>query len=288
MAAPSLARRVPAIPTADADELRPAWIRTTIVRLGLAVLLLLVLAAALVAARRLEPTKASFVPTGTSGVIVVDVSQSVTDPVFRRIQNTLRMMSEGGDSVGLVAFSDVPYELLPPGSRPRELRPLLRYFRGREVKDAELGSRVIFPRSPWSAEFSAGTRISGGLKLAEKTLERERIERGSVVLVSDLNTAPSDKSALSQVVADVKSKGVELRVVPLLAYPEDLAFFKRLVGEENVITPPQLAARNRRAAEPTLLGADPAGLALLGGLVLALLALNEWWGARVDVPGSRA
>lgn len=284
MAGPSLSRRVPAIPVADAAELRPVWIRTTIVRLGLAALLLVVLAAAFVASRTLEPAKASFLPKGTSGIVVIDVSLSVTDPVFRRIHNALRMMSESGDAVGLVAFSDVPYEMLPPGSPPEELKPMLRYFRGRNVQDPELGGDVVFLLNPWSAGFSAGTKISGGLELAADVLERDEIENGSIVLVSDLDTAPSDESVLSQVVADIKSKDVELRVVPLLANENDLAFFQQIVGKENLITPPQLAARNRRAAETSLLGANPSALALLGGLVLALLALNEWWGARVEVP----
>jgi von Willebrand factor type A domain len=283
-ATPSLSRRVPAIPVADAAELRPVWIRTTIVRLGLAALLVVVLAAAFVASRTLEPAKASFLPKGTSGVVVVDVSLSVTDPVFRRIHNALRMMSESGDAVGLVAFSDVAYEMLPPGSPPEELKPMLHYFRGRNVQSPELGSDVVFPLNPWSAGFSAGTKISGGLELAVDVLERDEIENGSIVLVSDLDTAPSDESVLSQVVADIKSKGVELRVVPLLANETDLAFFEQIVGKENLITPPQLAARNRRTSETSLLGANPSALALLGGLVLALLALNEWWGARVEVP----
>jgi hypothetical protein len=284
MAAPSLARRATAIPIADVASLRPMWIRTTVVRLLLAGLLILVLALAFVAARALEPAKASFLPKDTSGVVVLDVSLSVTDVVFRRIHNALRMMSEGSEGVGLVVFSDVAYELLPPGSEPKELKPMLRYFRERKVKDPEPGSEVVFPANPWSAGFSAGTRISAGLELAADVLEREKIEDGSIVLVSDLDTAASDEAVLSEVVADVESEGIELRVVPLFAFEQDLTFFRRIVGGENVITPPQLAARNRRKAESTLFGANPSTLALLGGLLLFLLTLNEWWGARVEVP----
>lgn len=284
MAAPSFARGTTAIPVADAAGLRRAWLRTTAVRLGLAAAMLAVLALAFLAARTLEPAKASFIPSGTSAVVVVDVSLSVTDPVFRRIYNTLKMLSGGGEGIGVVAFSDVAYEMLPPGSPPEELRPMLRYFKGRTVQDPQLGSDVVFPANPWSAGFSGGTKISGGLELALDVLEREEIDNGSIVLVSDLDTAPSDESVLSQVIADVQSRGIELRIVPLLANEQDLAFFGQIVGRENLVTPPQLAAYNRRRAESTLFGANPSALALLGGLVLLLLAVNEWWGARVEIP----
>jgi hypothetical protein len=281
MAAPSFARRVTAIPVADVESLRPMWIRTTLVRLALACLLILVLALAFVSARVLEPAKASLLPEGTSAVVVLDVSLSVTDPVFRRIHNAIKMVSEGGQGVGLVVFSDVAYEMLPPGSAPEELKPMLRYFKARSVQNPDL---AVYPLSPWSAGFSAGTKISAGLEMADDVLEREKIENGSIVLVSDLDTAPSDEPGLSQVVANIQSKGIELRVVPLFAFEQDLTFFKQIVGKKNLITPPQLAAQNRRKAESTLFGANPSMLSLLGGLVLFLLAVNEWWGARVEVP----
>jgi hypothetical protein len=284
MAAPSFARRVTAIPVADVESLRPMWIRTTLVRLALACLLILVLALAFVSARMLEPAKASLLPEGTSAVVVLDVSLSVTDPVFRRIHNAIKMMSEGGQGVGLVVFSDVAYEMLPPGSAPEELQPMLRYFKKRGAQDPQRASQVPYPLSPWSAGFSAGTKISAGLELADDILEREKIENGSIVLVSDLDTASSDEAVLSQIIANIESKGIELRVVPLFAFDQDLTFFRRIVGEENLVTPPQLAAQNRRKADSTLFGANPSALSLLGGLVLLLLAANEWWGARVEVP----
>jgi hypothetical protein len=288
MAAPSLARRTTGIPVSDAASLRPMWIRTTLVRLGLGLALAVAMALAFVAARALEPAKASFLPKGTSAVVVLDVSLSVTDPVYRRIHNTLQMLGNGGQGMGVVAFSDVAYEMLPPGSPPEEVKPMLRYFRGRPVQDPQLGTDVVYPLNPWGGGFSAGTKISGGLEMAEKVLEEEKIENGSIVLVSDLDTAPSDESVLSSIVANIESKGIELRVVPLLANDQDLAYFKEIVGPQNIVTPPQLAAQNRALADSSLFGANPSALALLGGLVLFLLALNEWWGARVEVPRSSA
>ena len=282
-----LARRVPAIPVADAAALRGAARRTTLVRLGLAAALVATLIAAWLAARALEPAKAGFLPNDTSGVVVLDVSLSVTDPVYRRIHNAIRLLADGGQPVGMVAFSDVAYEMLPPGSPPEELRPMLRYWRSLPAADDAMPWDRAYPANPWTAGFSAGTKISGGLTLAKEILEREKIGKGSILLVSDLDTAPSDEPALTQTVADIKAAGIDMRVVPLFPIAEDRAFFVEILGEEALITPPQLAARTEDRADSSLLGVSPAALALLGGLLLLLLAANEWWCARVELPARR-
>jgi hypothetical protein len=281
---PSLARRVPAIPVADAAALRGAWTRTTVVRLLLAALLVGTLAAAWLTARTLEPAKAAFLPNDTSGVVVLDVSLSVTDPVFRRIHNSIEMLANGGQPVGMVAFSDVAYEMLPPGSPPEELKPMLRFWRSLPAADDAMPWDRAYPANPWTAGFSAGTKISAGLELAKDVLEREKIENGSILLVSDLDTAPSDEPALTQTVADIKASGIDVRVVPLFPIAEDRAFFAQILGNDALITPPQLAAQSRQRADSSLLGTNPSLLALLGGLVLLLLTVNEWWGARVEIP----
>ena len=279
-----LARRVPAIPVADAAALRGAARRTTLVRLGLAAALVATLIAAWLAARALEPAKAGFLPNDTSGVVVLDVSLSVTDPVYRRIHNAIRLLADGGQPVGMVAFSDVAYEMLPPGSPPEELQPMLRYWKALPQAEGAMPWDATYPANPWTAGFSAGTKISSGLELAKEILEREKIANGSILLVSDLDTAPSDEPALTQTVADVKAAGIELRVVPLFPIAEDRAFFAQILGKDALITPPQLAAQARGGADSSLLGTNPSALALLGGLVLLLLTVNEWWGARVEIP----
>ena len=284
---PSFARRVPAIPVADAAALRGAWARTTVVRLLLAALLAGTLAAAWIAARTLEPAKAAFLPNDTSGVVVLDVSLSVTDPVYRRIHNSIEMLANGGQPVGMVAFSDVAYEMLPPGSPPEELKAMLRFWRPLPAADDAMPWDRAYPANPWTAGFSAGTKISGGLELAKDVLEREQIENGSILLVSDLDTAPSDEPALTLSVADIRAAGIEVRVVPLFPIAEDRAFFAQILGKDALVTPPQLAAQSRQRADSSLLGTNPSLLALLGGLVLLLLTVNEWWGARVEIPVRR-
>jgi len=287
MAARSFARHVPAIPVADAAALRGAWTRTTIVRLLLAALLAGALAAAFFAARTLEPVKAAFLPSDTSGVVVLDVSLSVTDPVYKRIYNSIRMLANGDEPVGVVAFSDVAYELLPPGSPPEELKPMLRFWRSLPAADDAMPWDRTYPANPWSAGFSAGTKISGGLELAKEIIEREQISNASILLVSDLDTAPSDEPALTQTIADVRSAGIGMRVVPLFPIAEDRAFFVHILGEDAMVTPTQVEAASQARAESSLLGANPSLLALLGGLVLLLLSVNEWWGARVEIPARR-
>ena len=59
---------------------------------------------------------------------------------------------------------------------------------------------LIAPRlgpvmNPWTQTFSAGTRISSALELAKSMLERDEVDKGSILLVSDLETAPDDVPA---------------------------------------------------------------------------------------------
>jgi hypothetical protein len=134
--------------------------------------------------------------------------------------------------------------------------------------------------------FSAGTSISTGLGLARRILERDGIESGSVLLVSDLDTAASDQGRLSWMVARYRADGIELRVVPLFATPDDKAFFSRLLGEQALVTPPELAAERRRQAEGALVGSSSTTLVLLAALIAVALAANEWWCRRLDLPAA--
>ena len=156
---------------------------------------------------------------------------------------------------------------------------MLRYFRGRLGPAARQRRRLPSTRG---AAASAPGRRSRGLEMAENVLEEEKIENGSIVLVSDLDTAPSDESVLSSTVANIESKGIELRVVPLLANGGDLT--ERIVGKKN-ITPPQLAAQNRARSPTRRCSARTCRRShCSAGSCSFLLAVNEWWGARVEVP----
>jgi hypothetical protein len=287
MVAPSLARRAPAVPSADLARLRQPWILTTVLRLGLALALIGLVVAAFVTARRLDAPRATFLPAGTSGVVVLDLSQSVTDLNYRRIANTLAMLSKSGGALGAIAFSDIAYELMPPGSPPSELQSLIRFFK--PLNPNERGRfNLSYPSNPWNELFSAGTSVSTGLGLARKMLIRDGVENGSVLLVSDLDTAGSDLGRLAWMLARYQTEEIELRIVPLFANAEDREFFARFVGKDKLITPTELAAQTRERSEGALVGASPRLLALLALVVALALAVNEWWCRRLELPEARS
>jgi hypothetical protein len=287
MAAPSLARRGPSIPSAEVWTLRRPWVLTTIVRLALALGLAGLLVWAFVDARRLEQRPAAFTPKGTSAVVVLDLSQSVTDPTYRRIANTMAKVATSGGSIGLVTFSDVAYELFPPGTPPEEVKPLIRYFRPVPGVNASVFG-VPYPRNPWNSVFSGGTAISTGLELAHSLIKRDKVERPSVLLISDLDTSASDQAQLTRTLANLRTERIPIRVVPLFPTPDDRQYFAELVGEENMVTPSRLAALTKRQTEGRLEGRNPKTLAFLAGLLVLTLTANEWWCRRLDVPGAHA
>jgi hypothetical protein len=140
-------------------------LRTVLV---VAAVALLALAAA--SARGLDPGKPGFLPQA-SGVLVIDLSLSIGEEDYKDIRNTVRRLIADDSSVGLVIFSDIAYELLPPGTSAAELRPLLRLLVPRRATRVDAG----LPVNPWSRSFSAGTRISSALELARDMLVRDKV-----------------------------------------------------------------------------------------------------------------
>src|SRR5918912_742423 len=120
--------RGPAIPLATAAPLAPAARRTFFAQ----VLLALVLIGCVVAASQTERSNAAaahgLVSGASGGMLVLDVSRSIKPEANRTITNVLQQLIASHARIGLVAFSDIAYELLPPGSPAAELRPLLPYF----------------------------------------------------------------------------------------------------------------------------------------------------------------
>src|SRR6266508_4032355 len=108
------------IPAADMAPLRGVVRRTTVVRAVLAVLLVGALVLAFLAARGSNVRQAPLVPSGTTGMVVLDLSASVYEASFGP---TLRKLAKQGERAGLVVFSDAAYEVLPPGTPARELLP---------------------------------------------------------------------------------------------------------------------------------------------------------------------
>jgi hypothetical protein len=258
------------IPAGEPARLRNAERRTTVVRLGLAFALCATLVLAFLVARAEDVRHAPLVPSGTTGMLVLDLSASVSEG---GLDATVEKLSSTDERTGLVVFSDGAYELLPPGSPSRELASLLRYFKER--------SDGTLPRNPWE-EFRGGTRISAGMEFARQVLHRERVIRGSIVLVSDLEIDPDEIARLSEVLALIKSEGYEVRIVPLFPTETKRALVERLVGSTAFAREPE-QQELRTPEESALASAAPWLFLLAGGLVVVLLAANEGVLARLEV-----
>jgi hypothetical protein len=286
-------RRLPprsGIPLADMATLRRAASRTRLLQLALALGLLVVLAAALLVGARAPVHHSSFFPAGESGVVVLDFSTSIDQPGFRRIRNVLRPVVEANQPIGIVFFSDVAYVALPPGTPGRELRPFLGYLRtpkplGQFPTELELErareAQLKETRTPWSAAFRGGTRISTGLAAAREALERERV-KGTVLLISDLDDSPFDYAALGDELARYKRERLRLRVVPLFPAPADRAFFRQALGPGTFVSHAELLRNGRSTTRRSLQAEFPLTVSALAVGLLGLLAVNELTCGRLD------
>ena len=264
------------IPTTEPGRLHHARRRTTAVRAGLAICLVALLALAFLEARSTDPRRAPLVPSGTTGMLVLDLSASVYEDAFGQ---TIRKLVRSGERTGVVAFSDAAYELLPPESPAGELLPLLRFFNERAASSA-----AILPVDPWQ-DFRAGTRISEGLKVAHETLLREGASNGSIVLVSDLEVLPDEVLRLSDVVAGLRQDGIELRIVPLFPTPEKYARIRQIVGDSTFLRESSAASPVAAPEGRSLRYALPWIFVLLAGALVLLLALNEGLLSRLELRG---
>lgn len=269
----ALRRRITSV---DAPALRAASVRTRAIRWLLVAAAVGLLAAAYLSARGLRETQSEVVPGGAGGVAILDLSVSITDADYVNVGNALQELVDTGPEMGLVVFSDVPYELLPPHTPARELRPLLRFLERRA--DGSL------PPSPWTDSFQSGTRISSALELARQMLRRERIETGSILLVSDLQTSPDDLGALGEILRRLRASQTTVRVLPLAPTAESVRLFASLLGEEALVDPLDLGRAQGARIDSVLRGDAPLVLVLLAGLVFAVLAVHERYGSRLALP----
>jgi hypothetical protein len=275
-------RRGNAVAYGGIGELRTPARRTLATRLAVALALVSLLAGTLLAALDTGPTRSEIVPNGTTGILVVDLSKSIIDTEFEPIGATLRRLITTNTPTGLVVFSDVAYELLPPNAPASALVPLLRFFTPR---------KGVYPTNPWQATFRAGTRISVALELAHEMLTRDQIPNGSIVLASDLETASSDYFALSNTLSQLKREKVPLRVIPLRPTDHARKLFTSLLGPGYLLPEPRAVASEGTTVRDRLQGRFPLALFLLGGVLLVAVGVNERLCARLALPapaGERA
>jgi hypothetical protein len=262
-------RATQAIPLGDAGSFTRRARAVTRLRLALAAVALAAAAAFLAASLRPAPAPAALLPPSSSGVVVLDVSASISSDTYARIGATLDRLIRSDGAYGLVLFSDTAYQALPPHTPARELRPLRRFFEvGRQEGSGALPEA---PRSPWTQAFGAGTRISTGLELALEVIRRDRLVDPAVLLVSDLDDDSGDVERVSRLAIAYRRAGIPLHVVGLNADPEDAAFIRRFLTEKGSFTeaalPSESSGRASRGVEPLLVALALIAAVGLGGIV---------------------
>lgn len=266
-------RRQAPIPTSEPVRYRRARRRALLLRALLAAALVAALAIAFLAARSEDVRAAPLVPEGKTGIVVLDISASTSEAAFAQ---TIERLTEGGERVGLIAFSDTAYELLPPGTPSRELLPLLRYF-----LPAEDGSAPP-AQNPWDA-FRAGTRVSEGLRLAGEVFEREGVVDGSILLISDFEILPDEIDRVARRVAELRAGGIDVRLVPLNPNPDRRARMNAILGRTAILRDEAPDAEVRPPEADSLAALAPWPFVAAALVLTALLAANEGLLARVEV-----
>lgn len=256
-----------AIPLADLGRLKDAARRTRRLRLLAAGVVVGAAALALVVSLGTHPRATAFLPQGTDGIVVLDVSASISNETYGGIAATLDRLARSRGRYGLVLFSDTAYQALPPGTPARELGTFERFF---DVpRQTTPGGAPLAPANPWSDQFSAGTRISTGLQLALDVIRARHLGRPGVVLVSDLDDDAGDIEALTNVALAYRKLGIPLRVVGLSPSPEDQRLLTRLLEHPSDLRPAAQAGERGAGVDAP----SPAPLVVLALAVAASLAL---------------
>jgi hypothetical protein len=292
-------RRPQAIPVADALDLDPNVRRTALIRFALAGVMLVALALAVSFGRDPDKRARTLFPGSESGVLVLDMSASVGGP-GRSFLRPIEYLSKTGQDFGLVLFSDVAYEAVPPGTSSSELSAYLRIFRP-PTQNCDLpdgftcppGTKRMTPaelrqarsrgreQNPWSETFRGGTRISAGLALARQVLAREKLSHRGVLLVSDLDDSLFDVPALTRELITYRAQEIPLHVVALRAFNDDRLYFRRLIGRKAFVRRANLSPRTAARKPVRTAEAFPVDLVAVGLFALLLLALNEHYCGRL-------
>jgi hypothetical protein len=256
---------VSAVPLADAPALRRFAVRTRVLRLVLALLLVALVVVSVLAGRSPRAAATPFLPPGSTGLAVLDLSASINADTYSQIGATLDRLASSGGRYGLIVFSSDAYEALPPGTPARELRPIARFFRARS---AGAGFAPEFPVNPWTEFFSEGTAISRGLDLAREIAAEDRLQHPAIVLISDLDDDPGDLRRVAGSALALRRAHMPVRVVGLNPSAADAKLFARLFpGTGTIQSAPAPGARVTapHAPAPTWLIASALFVALLLG-----------------------
>jgi hypothetical protein len=271
-----VALREPRLPYGDLGSLRRPRLRTTAFRVVLGLALAALLVAALVVALGRDARPDALLPAGTTGMIVLDMSASTSAQT--EFGDLLRQISTTNEPTGLAIFSDGALELLPPGTPGRDLAPMIRFF--------SEGPDGTVPGDPWF-DFAAGTRVSAGIEQARASFERDRIERGSILLASDLEFGPEEIARLPALLTELRREGIELRILPVDAREEQTQFFARILGPEVIVDVEDAAATATGSGGELVRLAEeemPWLFVALVAVLILLLAANERLCGRLRLP----
>ena len=273
----SLHRRSPTA-YAELPRLHASALRTSALRILLALALAGTLAALVHVARSAGSGRAAVFPAGThTGVVALDMSASISGPTYARVAATLQGIVNANQSIGLVMFSDTAYSLLPPNSPPGALLQFMPFF----TPVRYYGATPVFAQSPWD-NFSGGTRVAAGLIQARHALERAHVTHGAILVVSDLDDASADQPALAAEALRLHQEHIPVRIVPLFASPDNLRYFAAYFGD-NAFVDPSVFTHTAKRHPQAIAAAEPWALLALGVLLVLLLAGNERWNARLSV-----
>jgi von Willebrand factor type A domain len=268
-------RRAFGVDSHDARAFPRAALWTRVVRLGLAATAVTLVILAAWSSRNLETGERGLLRTGETGVVVIDLSLSIEGEDYNVVRRALRQLIAENATIGLIVFSDSAYELLPPGTPASQLRPLLRLL---------VPPRLGPPVNPWTQTFRAGTQISTAIELAKDMLERDHVVDGSVLLVSDLETAPDDVPALASSIQSLRQDGIGLQVVPLGPSTDARILFGDAI-EEGVFEASASSGEEAAARVSETTVTYPVMLLILSALFFVALAGHERYAGRLALTG---
>jgi hypothetical protein len=267
--------RVAAVDSHDTAAFPGPALRTRLLRITLAGTAIVLVALAAWTSRDLATSQRGLLPAGTTGVVVVDLSLSIEGEDYSVLRRAFRDLIAENASIGLVVFSDVAYELLPPGTPASQLRPLLRLL---------VPPRFGPPVNPWTQTFRAGTQISTALQLAKGMLERDHVPNGSVLLVSDLETAPDDVPELARTIASLRASDIALHVIALGPSSEARLLFGDAILDTPFVVPGTTGGAETHTVSETPIGL-PRTLLALSLLCFLVLAAHERFAGRLMLAG---
>jgi hypothetical protein len=109
------------------------------------------------------------------------------------------------------------------------------------------------------------------------------VDRGSVVLISDLDILPDEVQRLASEIAELKRLGFDIRIVPLDPTPEKLMRIEALTSPSAFLRAPGKAGEVRAPEAHSLRESLPWSFVAVAVLLVALLAANERLLARLEV-----